>query len=147
MAGGLSVVLMTAAAASEGLSWDWAVRWGLAALVILLILCVEITGTTPVYKSGLQEDRLLQIVLDSDLCGGIGTCEQVCPTDVFKVSPAEQTAALVGEKDCVQCGACIVQCPLDALYFSSPGGGKVTPDAVRKYKLNLLGKRLVKSGS
>jgi ferredoxin len=147
LAGMLSLAFMTAAAASEGLSWGWAIRWSIAALVVLLILCVEITGTTPVYKSGLQEDRLLRIVLDSDLCAGIGTCEQVCPTGVFMVSPAEQTAELVGEKDCVQCGACIVQCPLDALYFSSPGGGNVTPDVVRKYKLNLLGKRLVKSGS
>jgi ferredoxin len=41
----------------------------------------------------------------------------------------------------VQCGACIVQCPFDALYFASPNGDVVAPDTVRRFKLNLLGNR------
>jgi hypothetical protein len=41
---------------------------------------------------------------------------------------------------------CIVQCPLDALYFGSPTGDVMLPDTVRRFKLNLLGKRLVKRG-
>ena len=42
-----------------------------------------------------------------------------------------------------QCGACIVQCPFDALSFRSPEGGVVAPATVRKFKLNLLGNRRV----
>ncbi|MFQ6000166.1 MAG: 4Fe-4S binding protein, partial [Anaerolineae bacterium] len=45
---------------------------------------------------------------------------------------------------CVQCGACIVQCPFDALYFKSPKGEIILPETIRKFKLNLIGKRLVK---
>jgi len=45
---------------------------------------------------------------------------------------------------CVQCGACIVQCPCDALFFQSPKGEIIFPESIRKFKLNLMGKRLVK---
>jgi NAD-dependent dihydropyrimidine dehydrogenase PreA subunit len=145
LVGIVATMLITAAATSESLSWEWAVRWSLAALIIVSILCVEITGTTPVYKSGLHEDRLLQVSLDQDLCSGLGFCDEVCPRNVFEVKPLEQTATLAKIEDCVQCGACIVQCPVDALCFRSPSGGMVAPDMVRKFKLNLLGKRMVKA--
>ncbi len=144
LVGIIATLLVAFAAGSESLSWDWAARWSLAALVVALILCVEITGTTPVYKSGLHEDRLLQVSLDQDLCSGLGFCDEVCPRNVFDVKSLEQTATLARIEGCVQCGACIVQCPLDALYFRSPSGGIIPPDRVRKFKLNLLGKRMVK---
>jgi ferredoxin len=43
------------------------------------------------------------------------------------------------------CGACIVQCPFDALCFESPSGGIVPPETVRRFKLNLLGTRVARS--
>jgi ferredoxin len=43
----------------------------------------------------------------------------------------------------VWCGACIVQCPVDALCFTSDDGKEITPAITRKYKLNLMGKRKV----
>ena len=46
---------------------------------------------------------------------------------------------------CVQCGACIVQCPFDALCFEDPQGGKIPPETVRKFKLNMMGRRIVRS--
>lgn len=49
--------------------------------------------------------------------------------------------ASIRAEQCVQCGACIVQCPFDALYFQSPDGDVITPDTVRQFKLNLLGSR------
>jgi len=44
----------------------------------------------------------------------------------------------------VKCGACIVQCPGDALCFSDPHGNKIPPEVIRRFKLNLMGKRIVK---
>lgn len=129
------------------LSWEMVGRWGLGCLVISLIISVELLGSTPVYKSGTHEDRRLRIRLDEDRCTGVGTCEQVCPTDVFEVDYRNEIATLPRDEYCVQCGACIVQCPVDALCFVSPDGKVVTPDTVRTFKLNLLGKRLVKTGS
>jgi NAD-dependent dihydropyrimidine dehydrogenase PreA subunit len=127
------------------LSWILMLRWGLASLVVLLILGLDLTGSTPVFKSGLHADRQLAITLDVERCTGAGFCEQVCPSRVFLVDHQRKMAALPGADDCVQCGACIVQCPFDALSFRAPGGEFVAPATIRKFKLNLLGGRRVNS--
>lgn len=126
-------------------SWTLVFCWGLTSLIVVLILGLDLMGSTPVYKSGLHEDRLLSIVLDPDRCKGAGFCEQVCPTDVFEVDYDRHIASLPRAEQCVKCGACIVQCPFDALYFRSPKGDIVAPDTVRSFKLNLLGTRKVAS--
>jgi NAD-dependent dihydropyrimidine dehydrogenase PreA subunit len=122
-------------------SWALAFRWGLSSLIVVLILGLDLTGSTPVYKSGLHEDRLLSIVLDAERCKGAGFCEEVCPRNVFEVDHDRRLASLPRALNCVRCGACIVQCPFDALYFRSPKGEVVVPDTVRRFKLNLLGNR------
>ncbi len=127
-------------------SWALIFRWGLSSLVVVLVLSLDLMGSTPVYKSGLHEDRRFRIGLDTERCKGAGFCEQVCPTDVFEVDHRQQLATLPKAEQCVQCGACIVQCPFDALYFRSPRGEVVAPDTVRRFKLNLLGSRLVEAG-
>jgi NAD-dependent dihydropyrimidine dehydrogenase PreA subunit len=123
------------------LSWGFVLRWSAASFVVLLILALDLTGSTPVYKSGLHEDRLLEIALDEERCKGAAFCEHVCPKDVFAIDLDRRLATLPRVEQCVQCGACIVQCPFDALYFRSPTGGVVEPDTVRRFKLNLLGSR------
>ncbi len=124
-------------------SWAFAFRWGLSSLIVILVLGLDLKGSTPVYGSGLLEGKLLHVVLDAQRCKGAGFCEQVCPKNVFQVDHSGRTASMPGVVQCVQCGACIVQCPLDALYFTSPQGDLVAPDTVRKFKLNLLGSRKV----
>ncbi len=47
---------------------------------------------------------------------------------------------------CVKCGACIVQCPFDSLYFKDPMGRGLSPEIIRKFKLNLKGERAVEVG-
>jgi NAD-dependent dihydropyrimidine dehydrogenase PreA subunit len=149
---GVALVFWLLAMAGLGLSglfgdtasWGSAARWGIAVLVVCLVLSVDLMGSTPIYKSGTHDDRRLRIALDSDRCEGIGSCEDVCPTNVFEVDRKEGSARLERDERCVQCGACIVQCPLDALSFVSPDGAVVTPETVRKFKLNLMGKRAVK---
>lgn len=118
--------------------------WGVVSLAVLLLINIDLLGSTPLYKSGLHEDRYLKIILDKEKCKGVGYCEQVCPRNCFDVYKKTHTASISGADNCVQCGACIVQCPYDALYFSSPKGEILSPESVRKYKLNLMGKRLVK---
>lgn len=125
------------------LGWGSMLRWGLASLAVLLILSLDLMGSTPVYKSGLHEDRLLRIALDEEACRGAGFCETVCPKDVFEVDRNARMATLPKADGCVQCGACLVQCPFDALFFESPSGDVVTAQTVRRFKLNLLGRRLV----
>ncbi|MFQ5740674.1 MAG: ferredoxin family protein [Acidobacteriota bacterium] len=126
-------------------TWTQTMRWGLSSMVVLLILSLDLMGSTPLYKSGLHPDRLLHIQLDTELCKGPGFCEQVCPKDVFAVDHHRHLATLLRPEQCVQCGACIVQCPFGALSFCSPTGEVVTPETVRRYKLNLLGSRMGES--
>ena len=126
------------------LSTGTVLGWGFISLAVLLLINIDLMGSTPLYKSGLHEDRLLKVILDEDKCKGAGFCEQVCPKNCYEVDKIRHIATVPRADECVQCGACIVQCPFDALYFKSPKGEILPPESVRKYKLNLIGKRLVK---
>ncbi len=117
--------------------------WGITSLAILLLISIDLMGSTPVYKSGLHEDRYLKVILDKGKCKGAASCEAVCPKNCFDVEQG-RSASIPRPDDCVQCGACIVQCPFDALYFESPQGEILSPESIREYKLNLIGKRLIK---
>jgi NAD-dependent dihydropyrimidine dehydrogenase PreA subunit len=124
--------------------WSPITRWGFISFVIVLLISLDLMGSTPVYKSGLHEDRFLKVVLDEEKCRGAGLCEQVCPRNCYEVDRKRHTATMPMAHRCVQCGACIVQCPFDALYFKSPKGEIILPETIRKFKLNLMGERLVK---
>lgn len=121
------------------------VKWSITSLVIVLMVGVDLMGTTPVYKSGLHEERLFKVVIDEEKCRGAGFCEHVCPRNCFKVDRTRHTATLQRDQ-CIQCGACIVQCPFDALHFESPTGEVLPPETIRKYKLTLMGSRRVQVG-
>ncbi|MEE9281058.1 MAG: HgcAB-like fusion protein [Myxococcota bacterium] len=124
-------------------SWGFIARWAVSALVVVAILGLDLTGSTPVYKSGLHADRLLRIALDEERCKGAGFCQQVCPKRVFELDDARRIATLPRAEECVQCGACVVQCPFDALHFAGSAGEVLMPDTVRRFKLNLMGRRAV----
>ncbi len=118
-------------------TWPW-LGW---ALLVLVVLGVDLSGSTPIVKSGLQADRLLAITLDDQRCTGAAFCAEVCPKDVFTIDRAQRLATLARPDECVQCGACIVQCPFDALSFTGPDGSVVAPEVIREYRLNLMGSR------
>lgn len=125
-------------------SWGFILQWGFVSFVVILMISIDLTGSTPVYKSGLHEDRFLRVIVDGEKCRNCGLCKQVCPRNCYEADKNLYKIILAGAERCVQCGACIVQCPFDALYFKSPKGEIITPETFRKYKLNLLGKRIMK---
>ena len=135
------LVLVALALLSDSFGWGDVLRWGVATLVLVVIVSIDLSGSTPVLKSGLQGDRLLRVRLDTDKCKGAGACEQVCPRNCFEVDRQEHTATMPGAERCVQCGACIVQCPFDALAFADPTGGVIPPETIRRFKLNMMGER------
>jgi len=126
------------------LSWGIIARWGVLLSTIIFVITIDILGCTPIFKSGFHNDRLLQVVLDETKCKGIGFCQQVCPGNCFDIDKDKKIAAIPRAENCVQCGACIVQCPCNALYFCSPKGEIIPPESIRKHKLNMMGKRMVK---
>jgi NAD-dependent dihydropyrimidine dehydrogenase PreA subunit len=128
------------------LSLNFILRWGFASLAIILLVSIDLLGSTPVYKSGLHEDRLLKVILNEEKCIGCAICEQVCPRNCYGMDKDRHIAVMPGADKCVKCGACIVQCTVDALYFGSPKGEIINPEVIRKFKLNLLGKRLADGG-
>jgi NAD-dependent dihydropyrimidine dehydrogenase PreA subunit len=142
--GALTLALITYSMGMGDFAWGFIFRWSFIALLIVVFLSIDVMGSTPVFKSSLHEDRLLKIHLDEGRCRGAGLCEQVCPRDCYEVDRDRHTATIPRARRCVKCGACIVQCPFNALYFRDPRGEIVTPETVRRFKLNLLGRRLVK---
>jgi len=136
--------LVTYSLLSDNFAWGFVLRWSFSSFVVILMLSLDLMGSTPVYKSGLLEDRLLKVVLDEEKCRGAGFCEQVCPRNCYEVDNNRHKATMSGAERCVQCGACIIQCPFDALCFRSPHGGVIPPEDIRKFKLNMMGKRIVK---
>lgn len=119
------------------------VGWSLAALFLVLLISMDMAGNTPIYKSGLHEDRLLRIELDSAACQGRAMCWEVCPKNCYVIDTSIHKAAIALPDACVQCGACVVQCPEDALAFVGPKEQRIPPQTIRKYKLNMLGRRTI----
>ena len=104
----------------------------------------DLGGMTPVFKSDTNPEREFSIQIDSEKCRGAGYCEVVCPRDCFQVDRGK-TATIPRGEQCVQCGACIVQCPFDALFFENRKGEKLFPEVIRRYKLNMMGKRTIRA--
>ena len=123
--------------------WGWVtiLGWILASLAVALLISLDLSGSTPHYKSNLHEDRLLTVELDADKCEGRAICREVCPKDRFELDSKAHKASIINENECVQCGACIVQCPEDALAFVDGSGRRIPPDEIRRYKVSLLGER------
>lgn len=126
---------------SGNFAWGSMLRWGVMLCIIILLLTVDIKGHTSLYKGSLLEGELLKVTLDKSKCKGAGFCEQVCPRNCFEVNKDQHAATMPGADRCIKCGACIVQCPFDALYFEGLKGEIISPETIRKFKLNLMGKR------
>ncbi|MEN8184094.1 MAG: HgcAB-like fusion protein [Myxococcota bacterium] len=128
---------------------------GLAALTVAALSSVLLTGvltfdyegSTPLEGASFFEGQDWHITLDRERCQGVYSCWEVCPEACFeKPEPGreavERKVDLVHDDRCIRCGACIVQCPMDALHFSDGAGRTIPPDVIRRFKLNLLGRRV-----
>lgn len=126
--------------------WKFFLSWGILMGVLVLTLSFDLAGSTPFLKSRFHEDRTLKIVLDPPRCKGVGFCEEVCPRNCFLMNSSVSKVQLYRPHRCVVCGACIVQCPFDALHFETQEGRAIRPQTVRKFKLNIWGKRKIPTG-
>ena len=144
------------AAAAAGGSTTAFVGMALAALILAFVLTIDYAGSTPIEGGSHFDERRFDIRLDRERCKGVYSCWEVCPEACFEkpeptarveleLATAERRGrepiTLAHEDRCVRCGACIVQCPLDALAFETSDGERIEPETIRRYKLNLLGSR------
>ena len=107
---------------------------------------MDYAGSTPTEGSGHFDGQDWKITLDVERCDGVFRCWEVCPEACFEKLEDERKVALAHDDRCIRCGACVVQCPQDALFFEDASGARIEPDVIRKYKLNLLGRRSVDAG-
>ena len=108
------------------------------------ILATDFEGTTPWYGGVINTiGNKAHITLEESKCTGETDCVQVCPKGVLKMDATQQLVHIVDPGACVQCAACIVQCPTDALHFRYDDGSIVGPDVIRRTRLNLLARRTI----
>ncbi len=118
----------------------------LAPALLTALLTYDYAGSTPLEGGSHFEEREWNITLDSDRCEGVFRCWEVCPEACFEKLEGIRKVELAHDDRCIRCGACVVQCPKDALFFEDAKGTRVEPEVIRKFKLNLLGKRSVEAG-
>jgi NAD-dependent dihydropyrimidine dehydrogenase PreA subunit len=118
-----------------------------ASVLLTAILTFDYAGSTPVEGGSHFEERRWRITLDLERCKGVYFCWQVCPEACFEKREDLRKVELAHDDRCIRCGACVVQCPTDALFFQDDTGARIEPDVIRRFKLNLLGQRAVDAGS
>ena len=121
--------------------------WSLGAAAVVGLLTFDFAGSSPTAPAGLFEEKNLRVVLDLDRCAGAYNCWAVCPEAVFEKRPELHQVAIIASDRCIRCGACLVQCPQDALAFEGSDGTRIGPEVIRRFKLNMLGKRTAATDS
>ena len=140
----LSVIVLQQYLTVNSIQRSYVINWTIISLVLIIILTFDLLGNSPTYKSSMSDERFLKITLNSEICKGAAYCEVVCPKGCFEVDHVNHKAKIIDANLCVKCGACVAQCPFDALYYKTAEGQAVLPETIRRFKLNMMGKRMVK---
>ena len=116
--------------------------WSAAAVLVTGVLTFDYAGSSPTGASGMFKEREFHIVLDLERCSGAYNCWAVCPEACFDKRPEIHKVEVTHGDRCIRCGACVVQCPQDALAFETPDGLRVDPEQIRRFKLSMFGQRV-----
>ena len=60
----------------------------------------------------------MAIQIDQELCTNCGTCVEVCIMDILQ--EGEETPRVAYPDECWYCGACMMDCPVDAIKMDLP---------------------------
>jgi NAD-dependent dihydropyrimidine dehydrogenase PreA subunit len=116
------------------------------AIVAMGVLSVDLAGTTPWYGSYINQfHNEAHVDLVAERCTGAAQCVQVCPRNVLEMNGHLRKVEIKRPDQCIQCGACIVQCPDDALRFRYDDDRVVEAATIRRTRMNMLGRRTVES--
>jgi NAD-dependent dihydropyrimidine dehydrogenase PreA subunit len=119
----------------------------LCAVILTAIITADLQGSSPTETARTLDGHDWRIDLDPDRCNGVYLCWDVCPEACFEKREEIGKVEHAHEERCIRCGACVVQCPMDALSFVDETGRRIDADVVRRFKLNLLGRRTVDAGA
>ena len=59
--------------------------------------------------------RALEIHFDAEKCTGTWQCYEVCPIGCWMPDRARRKVIFHDAERCIACGACVLQCPEDAI--------------------------------
>lgn len=59
--------------------------------------------------------RTLEIHFYPEKCKGVWQCYNVCPVGCWKPDYANRKVVFHDKERCIACGACVLQCPEDAI--------------------------------
>ena len=62
-----------------------------------------------------RELRNLEIHFDRQKCKGVWQCYNVCPVGCWQPDYANRKVIFHDGERCIACGACVLQCPEDAI--------------------------------
>lgn len=143
---GTALIIAASAVSLSGGSAVAVLTAAVGAVALVGLLTFDYSGSTPTEGGSHFDSHDWKIHLDPSRCDGIYSCWEVCPQGCFEKRPDQRKVAIAREELCVRCGACVVQCPQDALFFIDPRGATIPPAEIRRYKMNLLGRRSVDAG-
>jgi NAD-dependent dihydropyrimidine dehydrogenase PreA subunit len=63
---------------------------------------------------------VVTLQLNAQKCNGCGMCLKVCPHGVFKI--AGRKALIIDRDYCMECGACALNCPKEAIFVKAGVG-------------------------
>ena len=67
-----------------------------------------------------KELRYLEIELDPERCSGTWQCYEVCPVGMWIPDYEKRVPETNPDAYCIACGACVLQCPEDAIRLEVP---------------------------
>lgn len=92
-----------------------------------ILVSIDMLGSTPFYKTTIghwfssgDNCSLFQPRV-TDACTGCRACIAVCPKGILELNPDTRRVQAVLERECMECLACLKQCPVDA--FENCGQG------------------------
>ena len=120
------VVLVLLARHVWGLSSFETFGWASWTLLLSAYLGYDLPSWSPLWRADVRElllgERHTEIAVEQDKCIGCHLCDVVCPVDVFEWR-AETRKYFVAHMDaCQACGACVENCPTDAIVTNFSAG-------------------------
>lgn len=76
------------------------------------------------YITSFKPDTESHIVVNQDFCTFCKNkdCTKFCPANVFAISSLDEQLVIAHE-NCLECGACKIGCPFNAIQYSHPKSG------------------------
>jgi NAD-dependent dihydropyrimidine dehydrogenase PreA subunit len=84
----------------------------------------------------LDDTAILRLTVEK--CVGCGNCELVCPHRIFRVR--EQKAEILDPNGCMECGACVINCPAGAIYVNPDDGCGCAAYIINSWLARMKGK-------